>query len=61
MGFFYDNPIIEFCHKIVRKPENVLVWLFTGMVVGSSLYMILFATLPDDRPDENRRKGYKRL
>lgn len=41
MGFFVDNPVIDFIQKIVRKPESILMWLFTGMIVSSTLYLIL--------------------
>lgn len=64
MGFFSDNPIIEFCHILFKRPGDVLMWLFTGIVVSSSLYLIL-APFPDgmdnSKDHDNRKKGRKRL
>lgn len=64
MGFFNDNPVIEFCHRVFRRPGDVLMWLFTGLIVSSTLYLIL-APFPDgldvDEDHDNKKKGRKRL
>ncbi|CCE91230.1 Min6p TDEL_0C03410 [Torulaspora delbrueckii] len=61
MAFFYDNPVIEFFHKVVRKPSTILMWLFTSVIVGSTAYLIVFLPGPsstdhdtDKDPDEPR-------
>ncbi|SMN20860.1 similar to Saccharomyces cerevisiae YBL039W-B Putative protein of unknown function [Maudiozyma saulgeensis] len=64
MGFFNDNIVIEYFHKLFRKPGDFLMWLFTGLIVSSTLYLIL-APFPSDFDIENnidnRKKGKKRL
>ncbi|QLQ79030.1 hypothetical protein HG537_0B03770 [Torulaspora globosa] len=50
MGFFYDNPVIEFCHRIVRKPSTILMWMFTGIIVASTCYLML---LPGVTPNDD--------
>lgn len=40
MGFFVDNPLIEFFHRIVRKPSTIMMWLFTSVIVASTTYLM---------------------
>ncbi|CAB4254982.1 similar to Saccharomyces cerevisiae YBL039W-B Putative protein of unknown function [Maudiozyma barnettii] len=64
MGFFKDNVVIEFFHRFFRKPGDILMWLFTGLIVTSTLYLIL-APFPSDfgidNNIDNSKKGKKRL
>ncbi|QEU62876.1 hypothetical protein KDRO_F08100 [Kluyveromyces lactis] len=53
MGFFHNNPVIEFFHRITRKPSSIIMWIFTGLIVSSTIVSIW--SLPAI-PDGKRRK-----
>lgn len=57
MGFFYDNPVIEFLHRITRKPSTVLMWLFTGIIVASTSYLMFLPGGPRELDDHDRCIG----
>ncbi|CCH61805.1 hypothetical protein TBLA_0F02660 [Henningerozyma blattae CBS 6284] len=41
MNFSLDNPFIAWVYKIIQKPSTVLMGCFTGIIVTTSLYMII--------------------
>ncbi|GAV56208.1 hypothetical protein ZYGR_0BA01140 [Zygosaccharomyces rouxii] len=49
MGFFHNNSVIEFLHQIVRKPSTIMMWLFTGVVVASTTYLLISPPPSQDR------------
>ena len=64
MGFFKDNIVIDYFQRFFRRPGDILMLLFTGLIVTSSLYLIL-APFPSDfgtdKEINNKKKGQKRL
>lgn len=59
MGFFVDNPVIEFFHRITRKPSTVLMWLFTSVIVMSTAYVMFLPAGPQQPRTGPRQKGEK--
>lgn len=65
MGIVGLSSVIEWTHRVTRKPGEILVWVFTGMIITSTLYMVL-QPLPgtvddgdddDDNDDEGGERG----
>ncbi|KAH7587654.1 hypothetical protein J7297_01416 [Nakaseomyces glabratus] len=56
MGFFQNNPVIDFFQKVVRKPESILMWLFTGMIFTSTVYLMFLPgpTLDNDLDEKKK-------
>ncbi|CCF56366.1 hypothetical protein KAFR_0B00670 [Kazachstania africana CBS 2517] len=61
MAFFSNNPVIEFFHRLATKPSTVMMWLFTGLILSSTLYMLLLPVNYDGddllNEEERKRKG----
>ncbi|CAI4054741.1 hypothetical protein N7582_000154 [Saccharomyces uvarum] len=59
MGFFYDNPVIEFFHRITRRPSTIAMWVFASVICSSTFYL-MFVSSPtidfDPKPDGNKDK-----
>ncbi|EJS44639.1 YBL039W-B [Saccharomyces arboricola H-6] len=55
MGFFNDNPVIEFFHRITRKPSTIAMWLFAGMICSSTFYLMFMS--PPTIDSNLKRKG----
>ncbi|CEP61277.1 Min6p LALA0_S02e10770g [Lachancea lanzarotensis] len=53
MGFFYDNSVIVLIQKVFRRPADVTMWLFTGMIVVGTLYTMI-AVGPQPKPRRDR-------
>ncbi|CCE63140.1 hypothetical protein TPHA_0E00440 [Tetrapisispora phaffii CBS 4417] len=56
MGFFSNNPLIEFCHKIMKRPSTLLMWCFTGIIISSSIYLLLPSFHYDGKRDRDKCK-----
>ncbi|SCU80992.1 LAMI_0B04412g1_1 [Lachancea mirantina] len=40
MAFFHDNPVINAIHRLLRRPADAAMWLFTAMVVTGTVYTL---------------------
>ncbi|GAV51326.1 hypothetical protein ZYGR_0AD05090 [Zygosaccharomyces rouxii] len=52
MGFFHNNSVIDFFRQIVRKPSTIVMWLFTGVIVASTTYLLV---APPPSRDQDRK------
>ena len=60
MGIVGLGSVIEWTHRAARKPGEVLVWVFTGMIITTTLYMVLQplpGTVDDDDDSEGGEQG----
>ena len=55
MGIVGLGSVIEWTHRAARKAE-VLVWVFTGMIITTTLYMVL-QPLPGTVDDDDDSAG----
>ncbi|SCW03722.1 LAFE_0G16776g1_1 [Lachancea fermentati] len=42
MSFFYHNTVIQTCQRIFRRPADAAMWLFTALVVASTVYTLVW-------------------
>ncbi|CCC68044.1 hypothetical protein NCAS_0A14860 [Naumovozyma castellii] len=42
MSFFVNNKVIEFFQRLSRRPSAGIMWLFTGVIVTGTAYLMLF-------------------
>ncbi|EDO18818.1 hypothetical protein Kpol_1028p94 [Vanderwaltozyma polyspora DSM 70294] len=41
MGFYRNNSVFEFFDRIFKKPADLLMWMFTGIIITSTFLLLL--------------------
>ncbi|CAD6597676.1 XXYS1_4_G0015980.mRNA.1.CDS.1 [Saccharomyces cerevisiae] len=59
MGFFNNNPVIEFFHRITRKPSTIAMWVFAGLICSSTFYLMFMSSPTIDFNSKSKRKNDK--
>ncbi|CCK71019.1 Min6p KNAG_0F03570 [Huiozyma naganishii CBS 8797] len=57
MWFYQRNPLWEWLRRAVQRPADVFMWLFTGIIVGSTVYLILGLPGPPTTGRDRPRRG----
>ncbi|CAI4249689.1 ASN_HP2_G0001340.mRNA.1.CDS.1 [Saccharomyces cerevisiae] len=56
MGFFNNNPVIEFFHRITRKPSTIAMWVFAGLICSSTFYLMFMSSPTIDFNSKSKKK-----
>ncbi|BAO41937.1 conserved hypothetical membrane protein [Kluyveromyces marxianus DMKU3-1042] len=58
MAFFHHNPVFDFFHRVMRKPSSIVMWLFSGLIVASTLATIWsLPAVPDSSKSTSRESS----